>query len=228
MFFRDFLCKCPCSHSEPQPIHASPGGPPIPLGRSLDLLWALWDQLRHWPGPTHTCTCPQSPLMLRLAQSHLWEHSLSIQIFHRCRIYQVDHGDLICSLCSCTGRFPFPFFSLTAPGAQLWFWPHLCMCTILRPLLPAQARWSKSSGWLGHTYSLSLGRGNAATVGVYGNCLWGRRQADSFNSLGHAHSSGSPSQCRRGRSWHVGVVIAPSFAHHSTIVPHSLGRPCFL
>ena len=36
------LCQHPCSHSEPQPTPASPGGPPVPLGRSLDLPWALW------------------------------------------------------------------------------------------------------------------------------------------------------------------------------------------
>ena len=31
-------CRCSCSHTEPQPTPASPGGPSIPLGRSLDPL----------------------------------------------------------------------------------------------------------------------------------------------------------------------------------------------
>ena len=63
---------------------------------------------------------------------------MSIQIFHICRIYQANHGDLICSLCSCTERFPFLFLSHTAPGAQLWFWPHLCVCATLKHLFPAE------------------------------------------------------------------------------------------
>ena len=46
IFSWGLLCQCPCPHSQPQAIPASPGGPPVPLGRSLDLLWALWCQLR--------------------------------------------------------------------------------------------------------------------------------------------------------------------------------------
>lgn len=42
--------KCACSHSEQEPISASPGGLPVPLGRSWDLLSTLWGQLRlTWP-----------------------------------------------------------------------------------------------------------------------------------------------------------------------------------
>ena len=41
------LCsKCPCTCHEPQPTSASLRGPPLPLGWSLDLLWALWGPLR--------------------------------------------------------------------------------------------------------------------------------------------------------------------------------------
>ena len=46
IFSCDLSCQCPCPHSEPQPIPACPGSPPVLLGRSLDLLWALWGQLR--------------------------------------------------------------------------------------------------------------------------------------------------------------------------------------
>ena len=124
---------------------ASLGGPPIPLGRSLDPLWALWGQLRCWCGQTPLCPCPPNPQLLKLDQSQLWEHS-SIQPFHRLRVYQANHGDLILSLHSCMERFPFLFLSHTAPGAQFWFWPHLHMWATLRHLFPAQARGVKSSG----------------------------------------------------------------------------------
>ena len=124
----------------------------------------------------------------------LWEHLLCIQVFHWCRIYQADSRDLIHSLYSCTERFPFLFLSHTAPGVQLCFWPHPCMCVTLSCLFHIQVRRSESSIWLGHTYSLGLGRGIAATAGVCANCLWQRRPAGSCNRLGHARSGGNPSQ----------------------------------
>ena len=94
--------------------------------------------------PLHVLTpkvhsCPQSP------QPQLWKHSLSIQILHRCRVYQANCGDLICCSCSCMERFAFLFFGRTAPGFQVCFWPCLCMCATLRCLLSAQARGGKSS-----------------------------------------------------------------------------------
>ena len=105
-------CHCPCPCCEPQPTSASPGGPPLPLGWSLDLLWALWGQLRLWSGPTLMCACPQSPQLPELDWLPLWEHS-SIQVFHRCRVYQADRGHLICGLCS-WGK-DFHSSSLVAP-----------------------------------------------------------------------------------------------------------------
>ena len=219
-------CQCPCSLNEPEPIPTSPGGPPIPLDWSLDLLWALWGQLRLWPGPLPVCTCPESPLLLRLDPSQLWEHSLSIQIFHRHRIYQASHGDLICSLCRCTKDFLF--LSHTAPGTQFWFWPHLCMCATLRHLFPAQVRGSESSSWLGHTYSLRPGRGTAATIGMCTNCHGDRDRQAIATDWGALALVEVPPSVRRGRGWHVGVVAAPPLAHHSTMVPHFLGRPHFL
>ena len=71
---------------------------------------------------------------------------MSIQVFHRCRIYQADCGDLICCSCSCTGIFPFLFFGLTDPGVQLWFWLCLCMWAALRHLFPTQARGGRKQG----------------------------------------------------------------------------------
>ena len=88
----------------------------MPLGWSLDLLWALRGQLRLWSGPTLVCACPQSPQLPELDRFHLWEHS-SIQIFHRCRVYQADHGDLICGMCS--WQKDFCSSSLVAPPLGL-------------------------------------------------------------------------------------------------------------
>ena len=52
-----------------------------------------------WSGPTPACACPQSPQLPELDCFLLWEHSLSEQIFHRCRVYPANCRDLICSLC---------------------------------------------------------------------------------------------------------------------------------
>ena len=87
----------------------------MPLGRSLDPLWALWGQLRLWSRPTPLCACPQCPQLPELDWFHLWD-SLSIQIFHRCRIYQEAHEDLICGFCSWWKDFHSS--SLVAP--PLW------------------------------------------------------------------------------------------------------------
>ena len=100
-------CKCPCTHREPQPTSASARSSPLPLGWSLDLVCTLWGTLRLWSGPVPSCACPQSPQLPELDCFHLWEHSLSTQIFHRHRVYLADHGDLICSLCSWWKHFFF-------------------------------------------------------------------------------------------------------------------------
>ena len=51
-------------------------------------------------------------------------------IFHRHRVCLVDHVDLICSLYKLVGRFRVFFLSYSAPGFQLWFYFHLCICVI--------------------------------------------------------------------------------------------------
>ena len=66
-------------------------------------------RLEHQDPVRHTAqvySCPQSPL------PHFCDGSLSIQIFHRCRVHQVDCGDLIC--CFWGSQRNFPFFSLFA------------------------------------------------------------------------------------------------------------------
>ena len=47
--------------------------------------------------------------------------------FHFHFSYQTNHGVLVYWLCSCVDRFQFLYLSCTAPGAQLWFQPHLCV-----------------------------------------------------------------------------------------------------
>ena len=54
-------CQFPSPNSEPPRIAAYPGSPSMLLGRSLDLLWALWGQLRFWSALTPVFTCTQSP-----------------------------------------------------------------------------------------------------------------------------------------------------------------------
>ena len=75
-------------------------------------------------------SCSQSP------PPQFWVDSLAIQVFHRCRVPQVACGDLIYCSKGCTEKFPFLFFVRTAPGVQLWFWPHLCVYVALRLLFP--------------------------------------------------------------------------------------------
>ena len=59
--------------------------------------------------------------LLPKSTSSIWDHLLSVQVFHRCRVHHVDCGDLIrCSL-SCWERFPFLFVVRTAPGFSFGF-----------------------------------------------------------------------------------------------------------
>ena len=171
----------------------SPGGLPVPLGRSLDVLWALWGQLQLWSDPAPLCTCPQLPQMLRLDQSQLWEHLLSIQIFPRGRVYHADFRDLIHHLWSCTERFLLLFFGCTTPRIQLCLFPHLCLWTTFRSMFSTQGIRSKSSNLLGHSYSLRPGRNKAGTIGVCIKNLKWQRLAGSCNRLWHTFFDGSPS-----------------------------------
>ena len=119
MFPWGLSCKCSCTRCEPQLTSASLRGSPLPLGWSLDLLWYLWGPLRLWSGPIPAGTCLQNPQLPKLAHFHLWEHSLSIQIFHRCRVYLADRGDLICTLYSWWKDFQSS--SLVAPSLGFSF-----------------------------------------------------------------------------------------------------------
>ena len=117
--------KCPCPCREPQPTSASPRGSPLTLGWSLDLLWDLWGPLRCWSGPIPVCACPQHPQLPELDRFHLWEHSLSTQIFHRCRVYLADCGDLICSLYRWWKDYWSSSLVTLSLGFSFGFYPHL-------------------------------------------------------------------------------------------------------
>lgn len=82
----------------------------------------------------------------------MWEHFLSVQIFHRCRVYQAN-----CRVYQSTAPAVAQENSLAllwsiAPGAQLWFGPASSPVSALF-LFPAQTRRGESSGWLRLTYS---------------------------------------------------------------------------
>ena len=47
-------------------------GPGTAVVMHLAPRWELWRQLRPWPGPAPTCTCPQSPQLLTLDTFQLW------------------------------------------------------------------------------------------------------------------------------------------------------------
>ena len=137
---------------------------------------------------------------------------MSIQTFHRCRVYQADHWDLICGLCSCTERFPFPFLSQTAPGAQLWFWPHLCMRATLRFLFATQVRERQKQWPIG---SLSLigalirsGQGERRRPQLWHmQSACGRDQQE--DATDWDVSGGSPSQC----PWRQGPAGGEGFCN---------------
>ena len=80
---------------------------PIFLGRSPDLLWALWGQLRLNSVLIPVCSCLQSPQLppKSVASNQLWRFNRVLLWLHK--------------------WIPFLFFVHTASGAQLWFW--LCL-----------------------------------------------------------------------------------------------------
>ena len=77
---------------------------------------------------TYTCTKREKGnkiyiSLLPKSTSSICDDSLSIQVFHRCRVHQVDCGDLICCSCGCWEIFPFLFFVHTALGFRFVFGP---------------------------------------------------------------------------------------------------------
>ena len=134
---------------------------------------------------------PKVHCCLKLDWSQLWKHSLSIQIFHWCKICQTDCRDLTCGLCRWTERFPFPHLSHTTLGAQLWFCPTSSSCVPPSGTcsLP-RGEGGQSSSWLEHTYSDPRWVWWLQLVCVQ-KYLWWWKMAASCLRLGHACSGGS-------------------------------------
>lgn len=79
----------------------------------MDLLWALWGQLRLWRGPAFRCTCP-----------HISGSVVGIfSVNSDGSVYEANHRHLICSLCSCTERFSLFFLSHLPLGHSCGFSP---------------------------------------------------------------------------------------------------------
>ena len=140
-------------HSEPQPVPASPRNPLIPLGRSLDLLWALRGQLTLWPGPIPMCTYPRSPQLLKLDQPSIVGTLIIYSDIPEIQVLPSQLQGFNPLLLWLHGKISIPLLWSHHPWAQLCFWHHLCMWATLRHLFPAWVRGDESSGWLEHTYS---------------------------------------------------------------------------
>ena len=159
-------------------------------------------------------TCPQSPQLLKLDWSQLWRHSVSVQTFHRCRVYQVHRRDLICSSPNAE-RALFPFLIAQPLGLSFGFHP-LCMWppTLLmghpRGLISAQERGDETVVDWGTPSHSDPGRDKVATTGARMQCLWQQRPA--------------------GTDWDAPVAVlqklAPDCGTHSSGGPRRLPRSC--
>lgn len=116
------------------------------------------------------------------------------------------------------GRFPFLFLSCTVLGAQLWFWPHLCICTT-----SAYRLYSREGAKAAADWGTLMGGGYSSTTGICLKCLQAREGKQLQQTVAtFILTLWEPATACRGRGWQVGVVTAPSFMIHSRIVP------CFL
>ena len=115
MFFLSHFCQSLSLSGSHSPPHLL--SPPT-LCWSLDLLWG---QLRFWSGPTLVYSCLQCPQLSELVHFLLWEFSMSFYIFHRCRVWLVDHVDLIFILYSWWEGFGFSSLATLTLGFKCGF-----------------------------------------------------------------------------------------------------------
>ena len=119
-------------------------------------------------------------------------NSLSIQVFHRCRVHQVDCENLICCSWCSTEIFPFLFFVCTAPGFSFGIGPASALGYPLVSVLHPDRRGLKEQlisglwltqawGWDGYGMrgepvaaeaGMTLQQPEACRVFSQGSCPW--------------------------------------------------------
>ena len=89
-----------------------------------------------------------------MSTSSIWDDSLSIQVFHRGRVHQVDCGDLIRCFWGCWEKFPFSSLFAQLLGFSFGFGPaSACrspegICSLVRQ---DGVKGAAASGALGHS-----------------------------------------------------------------------------
>ena len=112
--------------------------------------------------------------LLPKSTSSIWDDLLSVQVFHRCRVHQVDCGYLIHCSWGCWEKFPFLFFAQLL-GFSFGFGPtSVCrlpegVCSLLRQ---DKVKGAADSGALAHS-----GRGEGG-VWSAGQACGGRGHHD--------------------------------------------------
>lgn len=150
------------------------GRPPIFLGTSLDLLWALWGQLRFWFGIILPCTCFQSSqLPLNSTASNMGTLIVYWDIPQMQSLPRQLQG-FTPLLLSLHEQIPFILFGHTAPGAQLCFCPSSVCPTVCRPpsivcSLSGQ-KGQKQRLRLIRAHLLTHARGGRETADTIGKC----------------------------------------------------------
>ena len=114
--------------------------PPIYLGRSVDLFWAVWGLLRLGSCLGPVCTCSQS---------------LQLPLKDRLRL---NAGIQIAAAVN-SGVVSLPFLCSRSPWCPAWFWALLCFQASIPRLFTAQTRTDESSCSFGLSGPAVPGRG---------------------------------------------------------------------
>lgn len=113
-------CQCPhCTVSFSQFVYSE--NPPTFLGKSPDMMWALWGQLRFRPDFTPACICFQRPQLPPSPQP------------------PANLGDLIC--CSCSYVSKFPSFLVTKPLVLSFGFGPSSVCFLASVSHPDKRSW---------------------------------------------------------------------------------------
>ena len=124
MFFLSHCCQSPFLAGSHSPPHL----PRMPSNTVL-ISGPAGGQLRVWPGPAPTCSCPQCPQPAELVHFLLRAFSVPFMFPQTQRPPRSSCGFNLQPV-QLVGRFGVFFLSHTAPGFQLWFYFHLCMWVV--------------------------------------------------------------------------------------------------